>query len=38
MEQVLQIANGPVLWLFATLVIGVVVVQSLLYLRMTLDF
>lgn len=38
MEQVLQIANSPVLWMFAILVIGVVVVQALMYLRMTLSF
>lgn len=38
MEQVLQTANGTVLWLLAALIIAVVVVQSLLYLRMTLAF
>jgi hypothetical protein len=38
MEQVLQIANSPALWLFAALIISVVVVQALMYLRMTLDF
>lgn len=38
MENVLQIANGPVLWLFAILVISVVVAQALMYLRMTLNF
>lgn len=38
MEQVLQIANGPALWLFAALVVSVVVMQALLYLRMSLDF
>lgn len=38
MEQVLRIANGPALWLLATLVVGVVVMQALLYLRMTLAF
>lgn len=38
MEQTLQIANGPAMWLLATLVVSVVVVQALLYLRMSLDF
>lgn len=38
MEQVLSVANGTVLWLLATLIIAVVVVQALLYLRMTLAF
>ncbi|MCA8879093.1 MAG: DUF5058 family protein [Rhodobacteraceae bacterium] len=38
MEQVLQIANGPALWLLATLIVGIVVVQAILYLRMTLAF
>lgn len=38
MEHVLQIANSPVLWLFAILVVSVVVVQALMYLRMTLSF
>lgn len=38
MEEVLLIANGPVLWLFAVLIVGVVVAQALIYLRMTLDF
>ncbi|MFV0383192.1 DUF5058 family protein [Paracoccus sp. (in: a-proteobacteria)] len=38
MDQVLQIANGPALWLLATLIVSIVVVQALLYLRMTLNF
>ncbi|WP_134681788.1 DUF5058 family protein [Paracoccus ravus] len=38
MEQVLQTANGTVFWLLASLIIAVVVIQSLLYLRMTLAF
>ncbi|MDK3071816.1 DUF5058 family protein [Sedimentitalea sp. JM2-8] len=38
MDQVLQIANGPALWLLAILIVGVVVVQAMLYLRMTLAF
>ncbi|TPE51889.1 DUF5058 family protein [Amaricoccus solimangrovi] len=38
MDQVLRIANSPVLWLLATLIVGVVVAQALLYLRMTLSF
>lgn len=38
MKHVLQTANGTALWLFAILVISVVVVQALLYLRMSLDF
>ncbi|MFV0245201.1 MAG: DUF5058 family protein [Qingshengfaniella sp.] len=38
MEQVLQVANGAVLWLLALIIITVVVVQATLYLRMTLSF
>ena len=38
MENVLSIANGPVLWGFAICIVGVVVVQAFLYLRMTLGF
>lgn len=38
MEQVRQIANGMALWIFAILVVSIVVVQALMYLRMTLDF
>lgn len=37
MEQVLSIANSPLMWLFATAIIAVVVAQALLYLRMTLS-
>ncbi|KRW93766.1 DUF5058 family protein [Paracoccus sp. MKU1] len=36
MEHVFSVANGPVLWLLAGLIVGTVVVQALLYLRMTL--
>ncbi len=38
MEQVLQIANSPIMWLFAILLVSVVVVQAILYMRATLDF
>lgn len=38
MEQVLEVANGAVLWLLAIIIISVVVVQAFLYLRMTLRF
>ncbi len=38
MEDVLSIANGPVMWLFSTCIVAVVVVQACLYLRMTLAF
>lgn len=38
MEQVLQTANGMALWLFALLVVSIVVVQALMFLRMTLNF
>lgn len=38
MEETLRIANSSVLWLLAILIIGAVVVQALLYLRMALDF
>lgn len=38
MEQVLRIANGPALWVLAILLVGVVVAQAILYLRMTLAF
>lgn len=38
MEEVLKVANGPVLWILALLVISIVVVQALMYLRMTLGF
>lgn len=38
MEDIFRVANGPVLWGLAILVVSVVVVQALMYLRMTLDF
>lgn len=38
MDKVLQVANSPALWLLATLIVSVVVVQAILYLRMTLAF
>lgn len=38
MEQVLQIANSPAMWLLAILIVTVVVAQAALYLRMTLSF
>lgn len=38
MEQVLDVANGAILWFLAIILISVVVVQATLYLRMTLDF
>ncbi|WP_172332562.1 DUF5058 family protein [Mangrovicoccus sp. HB161399] len=38
MEQVLQTANSPVLWLLSCLVVSTVVVQAALYLRLTLGF
>lgn len=38
MEEVLSVANGPVLWILALLIISVVVAQAIMYLRMTLNF
>lgn len=38
MEDIFRVANGPVLWGLAILVVSVVVVQALMYLRMTLYF
>lgn len=38
MEQISAVANGAILWILAIIIISVVVVQALLYLRMTLDF
>lgn len=38
MEQVLKVANSPVLWMLAALIVSIVVIQALLYLSMTLNF
>lgn len=38
MEQTLGIANGAALWLLAIVIVSVVVVQAMMYLRMTLNF
>lgn len=38
MQQVMDVANGGVLWTLSILIVGVVVVQALIFMRMSLRF